>query len=454
VRAPEAKGQLPAPEAGGLTAEQVGRRAAETSYSASAARENVRAASARVDQAWAAFLPRLTGTFKYTRLSDFTPPSLGAGSLVATPAAPGTPNPTPTVAAGFSFPVVVDNWSLEAQVVVPISDYFLRINQVYSAATKSREAARLDVVSANAKASTEGKLAFYNWARARASVVVAEQSLETAKTHLGDAKSLVDAGLASRADVLRAETGVAGAELAVERTKNLVEITQKQVSLAIHAKDGERLSLGEALETDPPAFNGDLVALVAEGKTSRTEVRSIDINTEAARRQAAAVRAGAYPSFAAFGVATYANPNARRIPQSEEWFGTWALGAQLTWTPSDVASALAGANDIEARVASAEQQRAAIRDGVELEVTQAYQSVREAEVAAATSGRLVRSAEEAYRVARELFVVGRATSTTLTDAETELTRARLELVNARIDLRTSRVRLDHATGRDARAFVP
>jgi outer membrane protein TolC len=312
----------------------------------------------------------------------------------------------------------------------------------------------LDVVSANAKASTEGKLAFYNWARARASVVVAEQSLETAKTHLGDAKSLVDAGLASRADVLRAETGVAGAELAVERTKNLVEITQKQVSLAIHAKDGERLSLGEALETDPPAFNGDLAALVAEGRTSRTEVRSIDINTEAARRQAAAVRAGAYPSFAAFGVATYANPNARRIPQSEEWFGTWALGAQLTWTPSDVASALAGANDIEARVASAEQQRAAIRDGVELEVTQAYQSVREAEVAAATSGRLVRSAEEAYRVARELFVVGRATSTTLTDAETELTRARLELVNARIDLRTSRVRLDHATGRDARAFVP
>jgi outer membrane protein len=439
-------------ESGGLTAEWVGRRAAETSYSAKAARENVRSAAARVDQAWAAFLPRLTGTFKYTRLSDFTPPSLGSGSLVGTPAPPGTPNPTPTQATGFSFPVVLDNWSLEAQVVIPISDYFLRINQAYSAATKSREAARLDVVSADARASTEGKLAFYDWLRARASVSVAEQSLLAAKTHLADAKNLFDAGIASRADVLRAETGVAGAELAVEHTKNLVEITRKQVALAIHSADGERQALGEGIEIDPPIFSGNLADLVAEGKASRTEVRGIDINVEAAKKQAAAVRAGAYPSFAAFGAATYANPNARRIPQSPEWFGTWAVGAQLTWTPSDTFGALAGAHDIEARVAAAELQKSAIRDGVELEITQAYQSIKEAEVASATSTRQVRSAEEAYRVARDLFLVGRATSTTLTDAESDLTRARLAQVNARIDLRTSRVRLDHATGRDAKSF--
>ena len=183
VPAPKANWQLPELKPGGLTAEVVAQRAAETSYSAKAAQENVRAAAARVDQAWAAYLPRLTGTFKYTRLSDFTPPSFGTGSIVATPAPAGTPNPTPTIAAGFSVPLVLNNWSLEAQVVVPISDYFLRINQAYSAATKSQEAARFDVVSAKAKAATEGKLAFYNWLRARGSVIVAEQSLEAARTH-------------------------------------------------------------------------------------------------------------------------------------------------------------------------------------------------------------------------------------------------------------------------------
>jgi outer membrane protein TolC len=90
-----------------------------------------------------------------------------------------------------------------------------------------------------------------------------------------------------------------------------------------------------------------------------------------------------------------------------------------------------------------------VRDGIELEVTQAWQSIREQDVALESSKRELVSAEEAYRVARELFNNGRATSTTLTDAETELTRARLDALNALVDARIARVRLEHALGRDA-----
>ena len=76
--------------------------------------------------------------------------------------------------------------------------------------------------------------------------------------------------------------------------------------------------------------------------------------------------------------------------------------------------------------------------------------MKEAEFAMDTSKRELTSAQEAYRVAHELFINGSATSTTLTDAETELTRARLDLLNAQVDARTARVRLDHAVGRDAK----
>ena len=110
--------------AAGVTAEQVGLRAAATSWQARASEEQVRAAAARVDQAWAQFLPRLTATARYTRLSDFTVPSLtSGGSLVGTAAPPGTLNPTPTIAlGGLTIPLVLDNFLLQAQVVVPISD--------------------------------------------------------------------------------------------------------------------------------------------------------------------------------------------------------------------------------------------------------------------------------------------------------------------------------------------
>src|SRR5580700_6089519 len=81
---------LLAPHPGGLTADQVGVRAMETSFQARQALETMRAAEARVDAAWAAFLPRLSGTARFTRLSNFTPPSLvsGSGYGVGTTVAP------------------------------------------------------------------------------------------------------------------------------------------------------------------------------------------------------------------------------------------------------------------------------------------------------------------------------------------------------------------------------
>ncbi len=449
--APAPRMAAPEVRAGGITAEAVGQRAAETSFSAKAAEEQLRAAAARVDQAWASYLPRVTGKAGYTRLSDFTPPSLG-GSFVGTPQPPGTPNPTPTQAIGFSIPLVLNNWTLEAQIVVPISDYFLRINKAYTAATQSREAARLDVISARAKSASDGKAAFYGWLRARGAVVVAVQGLEDAKIHLNDARNQFAVGNASRADVLRAETAVAGMELTVERAKNLSSLTERQVRVAMHTKEGEEIVPGEGTDGDVPPYPGTLTALVEEAKSNRYEVRSIDANAAAAKKQAEAVRGGAYPQIAAFGTATYANPNPRRFPQTNDWFPTWALGAQLTWSPNDTYSSLAGANDVEARASAAEAQKGAVRDGVELEVTQAFQGVKEADVAIETTKRQIASATEAYRVARELFNNGRGTSTTLTDAETELTRARLEALNARVDARVARVRLEHALGRDAKAY--
>ena len=113
-------------------------------------------------------------------------------------------------------------------------------------------------------------------------------------------------------------------------------------------------------------------------------------------------------------------------------------------------SSRANGADVESRAAQLEAQRQVLRDGIALEVTQAYQAVLEADFSVASTQKQLATAREAVRVARELFKAGRVTSTTLTDAETELTRARLQTVNARIDARVARVRLDHALGRDTR----
>jgi outer membrane protein TolC len=280
---------------------------------------------------------------------------------------------------------------------------------------------------------------------------VAKLALEDQKTHLTDTRNLFQVGNASQVDVLRGETAVSAAELTVVQTQNLVDLSEKQLRIAMHLDDQAVVASAVSLDgAELPPVIGTLAALIAEGQSQRYEVRSIDANAEVAREQAKVSRAGAYPVVTGFGDAIYANPNQRIFPQTNEWFPTWDLGARITWSPNDVPVALAQASDAQSRAANLVAQRQVLRDGIAIEVTQAFQAVQEADFSLGSTAKQLTSAREAVRVARELFKAGRVNSTTLTDAETELTRARLAVLNARISTRTSRVRLEHALARDNR----
>jgi outer membrane protein TolC len=353
-----------------------------------------------------------------------------------------------------SFPPIVDNYLLQATIAVPISDYFLRITQAYSAASHAKDGAYNDAVAARAKAGADGKLAFYAWLRARGAATVAIQALHDQRTHLRDATNQFNAGAASKADVLRAETAVAAAEVQVERTKNLVLLTEKQVKIALHRDEPERLVPGENLDTPPPPVRGNLAGLTQDALSTRFEIKSIDANAAALHQQANVARAALVPTLGAFADAIYANPNTRRFPLTAEWFPSWDVGVQLTWSPTDALASVHAGSDADGRAAALEAQREAIREGVTLEVMQAHQATLESDVALEATKRELASANEAYRVARELFLTGRSTSTLLTDAETELTRARLDALNAKVDARIARVRLEHAVGRDAKPIIP
>jgi outer membrane protein TolC len=449
---------------GGITPDQVFARSAATSWSAKADEEALRGAAARVDEAWAAFLPRLSGIAKYTRLSSYHPTAFG--TLV------GTNEPGGTVlsdnngnlslpplrngmqpgllAVGLSFPPVLDNWLFQGTITVPISDYFLSIDQKYSSATRSAEAARWDLAGARAIAGSNGEVAYFTWLRARGAVIVAVQAINDQRTHLRDARNQFAVGNASRADVLRAETAVSSAELSLVQAQNLASLSEKQLRVAVHVSDETPLVPGEDLEAPLSPEMGNLAQLTAEALGARPEVKSADLNAEAARQTASAAVAGRWPNLSAFADGIVGNPNPRIIPQTNTWFPSWDVGAQVTWSPNDVLVANGAVTDAESRAAQIIANRETVRDGIQVEVTQYWQNVRQADFAIESSTHELASAQEAYRVQRELFNNGRGTSTTLTDAETDLTRARLDLLNAKADAHIARVQLEHALGRDVK----
>src|SRR5262249_27067769 len=148
-----------------------------------ARRADVRAAAAGVRQALVTYLPRARIAARYLRLSSIESPSFG----------------------NLTFPVVLDQRALEAQIDVPISDYVLSVAHVVAAARHGERATYLLEEGQRRRVAADARIAYYTWARARLAAVVADDAVRQADLPLADVQHRFDADRANRADVTRVE---------------------------------------------------------------------------------------------------------------------------------------------------------------------------------------------------------------------------------------------------------
>ncbi|RYG79606.1 TolC family protein, partial [bacterium] len=347
--------------------------AVRTSYETEAVRRAKAAADSRVDQARDAYLPRLSLSARYTRLSNLTPPPLFPFSVAATDAPAGTVAPTTTSTGPIAIAPVLDNYSLDATLMVPLSDYALRLARGLEATKRGRDAAGWEVVAAESRARLWGRIAFYEWVRADAAVGAAKQTVVEQRAHELDVVSQLAQGNASRADLLRVQSAVAGAEAALAESAAQRATGERRLRTLLHVEGTQPLTTSERVDaalTPSPRSEDDWLS---EAHRSRAELRALVASEAAARAQAGVARASYVPTLGAFASATYANPNARYFPPEAKWHGTWAVGAGLTWNVTDIPGARASAAEADARGDAAAAQRDALRDAITIEVVQSYQ---------------------------------------------------------------------------------
>jgi outer membrane protein TolC len=416
---------------GGLTADEVARRAVGSSSQITAKRRSIESAQAAVDQAKASFYPGLTLSARYSRLSDIDTPSLGTVVVSQNPSPHQVDlaTPEPLFALPLSFPAVLNQYVLQAELKVPLSDYVLRTSRAISGAARVKAASELEERATRLSVARDARVAYYQWIRAQGLAFVGAQSVEQAMGHLSDATNAFQAGLVSKADVLRARSGVKSAELFQQRAQSAVQLATTR--LRVMMKDGPDAAyeVGENILAPVAPLPGTAseAAALREAAQQRVELRVLTENELAIRDQSALTRAANYPRLDAAASAQYANPNQRYFPQEEKFRGTWDASLVLSWAPSAIFGTAAAARSLDAKAAELNAQRQSLLDGLELEVAQALRSERDALFGVQVSQQALAAADEGYRVRRELFRSGRATLVEVTDSETELTRARLEL---------------------------
>ncbi len=434
---------------GGLTSEMAAQRAVATSKQAKIDEAKLSTAAAAVDVAWDAVYPRLAFTARYTRLSPIDTVNLGgSGSFVAAPVQPGevvTPG-TPLVGAGFSFPVILNQYVLQAALTVPVSDYVFRIFHNHEAALKSVDAAKWQQKVSAAQAATDARVAYYNWLRARGAVVIAKAAVAQSEAHLRDLNTQLLLKAATTADVYRVEAQLANAQLVVIQSENLVMVTEANLRLLMHASDDEAMPLGEDLLAELPNTEFELKTLKGTALSKRPELQAIDAQIASSGETKKAISAGLYPRLDFFADFFYSKPNQRYVPAVDQFKPSWDLGLQLTWSPNDYLVTKDQEKQVDTNVATLKATREQIVDALGLEVISAFSKVREAEASIVATASGLRSAKEAYRVRLEQFHAGATTSALLIDTESDLTRARLQFLNAKVDLRIARANLRKAIG--------
>jgi outer membrane protein TolC len=451
-----------APQPGGLSAAMVGRRTVANSHTVRSKLAELDAARARLNQTTAQFFPRLTFRAAYTRLSPVSSGFAGAlvgtqnpGVLTVGPCPGGAPGQCvldsqgqPAGAAQVDFPSLQNNYMLSATLTVPLSDYVLRLSNAAAGASANRRAAELQVKAEKLKVRADAEALYYDWLRAKARVAIAEKSLERTRARVKDAKPAYELGTITKADLMRLEALEAGTKQVVLESRTYSDLAERQLSIVMGDKKHRSYAVGEDVRASLPRAGGDIESLSDEALSSRLELKALSEASHSARLGAKALSAGSYPRLDAMGDITYSNPNQRYFPQTQQWRATWSVGVAATWTVGDTFLNSAAASELEATSQSLAAQRDAVADGIRQEVAAHYLAREKAAGAMENSRRQVAAAEEAYRVAVDLYRVGKSTTAEVIDAESDLLAARLSYVNARLELRIADVRLRHAVGRD------
>ena len=127
----------------------------------------------------------------------------------------GGGNPSPRIL----FPIILNNYDLQATLAHSALRLRAAALERMASANHNKTAAQLDEQATRLSVARDARVDYYQWIRAQGGAYVAAKALEAAHGPPQDAKNAFDAGLVSRADVLRTVSQQKTAELAVARAR-------------------------------------------------------------------------------------------------------------------------------------------------------------------------------------------------------------------------------------------
>jgi TolC family type I secretion outer membrane protein len=270
---------------------------------------------------------------------------------------------------------------------------------------------------------------------------VARQSVERVQVVLKTAKARLEAGVAPRFDVLRAEAELAAAQEQLLTAQNAVALAKAALNQLLGRPTNAPIEVAPLPEPITPSSEAlQTETFLTQALAHRPELRSAEAQIQAAQERVNFAKADKNPLL-------FLSSNYQR--QTETGFSrdyAWSVNLIVQFPIFDSGRRESVLQEQEALLQQALAQREQLQRQIALEVEQAVRNYQVALQRLNTARAALASAEEAFRLARVRYEAGVGTQVEVLDAQVALTQARANEVRALYDAHKAFARLVYATG--------
>jgi outer membrane protein TolC len=375
-------------------------------------------------QAYSTLLPDLNFTGTYTRRSSEVTRTVDDEKIVV------------QAIDAFSGVMTVDADILDVRAFPVARSATRNLEAQEHASTEIRRALAFDVASS-----------FFAVLSAERLREAASRRIEVAQATVSDARTRLEAGLASSNDLTRAELELATAQLALTQAQNAVLDSRLSLGYLIAEPVADRPLVEPPSEPSDSASPEELERVAQE---ARADLRELTLRAEALRLLALEPQLRVIPTLTLRG--TYRGTNEAGLSGRER---DWNVAALLNWEIFDGGSRYAEAAARRAEYREALLNADALRRRIGLEIRTARTDLETARAGLEQAQVRARVAEQNAKEVRVRYSEGLATALEQADATVSAFEAEAELARQRFALGIAQLSLSRALGRwPAASAVP
>lgn len=277
-----------------------------------------------------------------------------------------------------------------------------------------------------------------------------ELFLKSVNTSLDATQRRREAGLATAADVYRAETQVAQARLNLTRSQGEFEKARGALASAVGLAVNAALRV-QSLPGEPQIreITESLEAILDRAKASRPDLVAAEAQARAARAQAEAAAKSGLPT-----VTLSATSGRTYFLNDRPFTDTNSIQLNLSIPLFTGFNYTYAVRQAEARASQAEASRDALYRQTELDVWQSYYDVQTAASGVATTAVQLRAAQQTAEATLARYRAGFGSLLDLITAQVDESNARVQRIQSYLDWFTAVARLNYSIGASDNADYP